>query len=148
MPRKSTYKTKHMDELLAYMKEMKGQHVTVNDVSVHFANAGTAIGTTTLYRNLERLVEQGVVAKYVIDGTSSACFEYVGRDEKEQETCYHCKCEKCGKVIHLACDEVACLGNHIMEHHGFAIDYHRTVFYGLCAECREEEAPKMFGHMK
>ncbi len=144
MPKK-TYKTKHLEEIQTYLKSMNGTHVTAQDVSRHFASAGICVGTATIYRNLERLVEQGLVAKYTVDGTSSACFEYIGEEEHRHgdHPCYHCKCEDCGKIIHLECDEVKELGRHILNEHGFTIDYTRTVFYGLCADCkkkREEQA--------
>lgn len=83
------------------------------------------------------MVEQGLVAKYVVDGTSSACFEYLGHDEHcHKHICFHCKCEKCGKVIHLECGEMAHLGEHMLADHGFQWDFTRTVFYGICEECR------------
>lgn len=83
------------------------------------------------------MVEQGLVAKYVVDGTSSACFEYLGHDEHcHKHICFHCKCEKCGKVIHLECEEMTHLGEHMLADHGFQWDFTRTVFYGICEECR------------
>ena len=51
----------------------------------------------------------------------------------------HCKCEKCGKLIHLHCDEVESLKKHMMEHHSFEMDSLRTVFYGICNECRNNK---------
>lgn len=90
-----------------------------------------------MYRQLDRMVEQGLVAKYVVDGTSSACFEYLGHDEHcHKHICFHCKCEKCGKVIHLECGEMTHLGEHMLADHGFQWDFTRTVFYGICEECR------------
>jgi Fur family ferric uptake transcriptional regulator len=84
------------------------------------------------------MVKQGIVAKYTIEGTSSACFEYVGEsDDCEPLNCYHCKCEKCGRLIHVQCEEVAHLGQHMLEEHGFEVDTLRTVFYGICGECRK-----------
>lgn len=136
----SQYKTKQMEEILAYLKSVQGSHVTVNDICGHFKKEGIAVGTTTVYRNLERMVHQGLVAKYTIDATSSACFEYIGsREGCGQPDCFHCKCEKCGKVIHLHCGEVMSFGQHVLEHHDFEMDSQRTVFYGVCGECRQKE---------
>ena len=133
---KAPYKTKQMTELLTFLKSVQGSHVTVSDICAYFQTKGIAVGTTTVYRHLEKMVKEGVVAKYVVDGTSSACFEYIGGHEMEnQVVCYHCKCEKCGKLIHLQCNEVASLKQHMMEHHNFAMDPLRTVFYGICSEC-------------
>ncbi len=136
MGRKTQYKTKQMTELLNFLKSTQGTHVTVNDICHHFENEGISVGTTTVYRNLEKMVKEGLVAKYIVEGTSSACFEYIGTKENcMQPVCYHCKCEKCGKLIHLKCNEVDSLIQHIIKHHGFEINALRTVFYGICKEC-------------
>lgn len=135
---KAPYKTRQMSEILTFLESVQGSHVTVSDILEHFQTKGIEVGTTTVYRHLEKMVKEGVVAKYVVDGTSSACFEYVGTAKNETRTsCYHCKCEKCGKLIHLHCDEVENLKQHIIEHHGFEMDSCRTVFYGICDECRK-----------
>ena len=137
---KAPYKTKQMTELLTFLKSVQGSHVTVNDICEYFQKKGISIGTTTVYRHLEKMVGEGLVAKYVVDGTSSACFEYMGSHEKEnQMVCYHCKCEKCGKLIHLQCNEVESLKQHMLEHHGFEMDSLRTVFYGICSECKKTQ---------
>ena len=58
----------------------------------------------------------------LIDGSSSS-LEYTGdsRHEDVQRATYHCKCEKCGKLIHLQCSEVENLTQHMKEHHGFKL---------------------------
>ena len=91
--------------------------------------------------NLEKLVDEGLVKKYNIDAGSPACFEYVGSGGHcgPAEECFHCKCEKCGRLIHLQCDELNMIKKHILDEHAFAIDVYRTVFYGLCEFCREPE---------
>lgn len=136
---KAPYRTRQMTELLAFLKSVQGSHVTVTDICDYFHQKGIAVGTTTVYRNLEKMVQEGLVAKYVVDGTSSACFEYTGGHKEEETSCYHCKCEKCGKLIHLQCHEVELLKLHILEHHDFEINSQRTVFYGICSECRKNQ---------
>ena len=70
---KAQYKTKQMAELISYLKKEEGRHVTVSEISDYFTEKGISVGTTTIYRNLEKMVEEGIVAKYTVDGTSSAC---------------------------------------------------------------------------
>ncbi len=136
MYQKAPYRTKQRNELLAYLETVPGQHVTVSDVCAYFKAHGKTIGTTTVYRQLEKMVDEGLITKYIIDGNSPTCFEYVGEHTHEtEEVCYHCKCEVCGRLIHLHCDELPDLERHILERHGFAINPMRTVFYGVCAEC-------------
>ena len=138
MGTKAPYQTKQMKQILAYLQTIEGTHVTAADVCSYFKEQGINVGTTTVYRNLEKMVEQRLVAKYNVDGTSSACFEYLGAEEHCHKTsCFHCKCEKCGKLIHIQCDEIECLSRHMTEHHDFQLDPKRTVFYGICNECRK-----------
>lgn len=136
--RRSRYQTKQMAQMLQFLEERKGMHVTAGDISTYFKEQGISVGTTTVYRHLDRMVEQGLVAKYVVDGSSSACYEYIG-DSCSKNACYHCKCEVCGKLIHLHCEEVETLCRHMKEHHDFVMDPQRTVFYGICSDCRKEK---------
>ena len=103
------YKTKQRQALLDYFSSVKGQHVTVGDVCAHFQAQGVPIGKTTVYRQVEALAEAGVLRKYVIDESSAACFAF----EEEPPHCQalHCKCEQCGKLLHLSADTCLIAGN-------------------------------------
>lgn len=161
MNNKTQYNTKQHEEILEYLKSIRGEHVTAAEVYKHLAGqeheadqdnieedkaaacdrAGSKkkIGQATVYRQLDRLVEEGLVDKYIIDQNSPACFEYIGTGECGKGLCVHGKCLKCGRLFHLHCDEIKTLEEHLREHHGFTPDFHHTVIYGLCEECRAEE---------
>ena len=149
---KTQYNTKQHDEVLEYLKAMRGTHVTAADVYRYFAdernsgaaeeNGGRKIGQATVYRQLERLVEEGLADKYIIDQNTPACFEYIDHDECGEGLCVHGKCLKCGKLFHLHCDELVDLQEHLKEHHGFIPDFHHTVIYGLCNDCAKSAAVK------
>lgn len=126
-----------MDELLAFLQSVRGYHVTVHEIYQQLKREGSAIGMTTVYRHLDRLVQKGEVAKYTIEGTNAACFEYIGdRKIVESSSYYHFKCEECGQLLHVQCAEVSRLCRHMLDHHEFEMDTTRTVFIGRCAECR------------
>ncbi len=134
------YKTKQREILLDYFETVPGVHVTAGDVCDYFRSHGAAIGQSTIYRHLERLVDEGIINKYIIDGNSPACFEYVAPDSHvDAEICLHCKCEKCGKLIHLHCGELEAIQSHLSQAHHFSLNPVRTVFYGLCEQCRQGE---------
>ena len=136
MAEKSGYMTKQREELMEYLETVPGVHITVNDVCDFFRQNGRNIGTTTVYRQLERMVDEGIVNKYILDANTPACFEYVPEHAgHENEICFHAKCEKCGKLIHLNCEELTCIQEHLREHHQFTLDPLRTVFYGICEQC-------------
>ena len=134
------YRTQQREELLAYLRSVPGRHVTVADICDYLREQGRPVGTSTIYRHLERMVDEGLVNKYILDAGSPACFEYIGDDGACGESvCFHCKCEKCGKLIHLHCGELEEISVHLLKEHQFSIDTRRTVFYGLCHDCLEEE---------
>ena len=85
MSNRKHYQTKQRDELLTFLKDRSGQHITVSDICEHFKSKDKPIGTTTIYRQLEKMVDQGIVAKYVIDVGSPACFEFVGAEGHHEE---------------------------------------------------------------
>ncbi len=138
MAARSPYRTRQQEELMAYLRSEAGSHHTAAQIRDHFAAQDRAIGTTTIYRQLERFVEEGSVRKYMLETGDCACYEYV----EKKGSCsshFHCKCERCGRLIHLECDELKEIREHLLTHHGFSWDFGRTVFYGICEECRKEE---------
>jgi len=141
MSERTQYKTKQKEELVNFLETMPGKHVTVAEVCEHFRSRGASIGTTTVYRQMEKLVDEGILNKYILDAGAPACFEYIDKDKDcHERECFHCKCEKCGRLIHLHCGDLTEVEHHIKDHHGFVINPLRTVFYGICADCAGENS--------
>ncbi len=136
---RSKYKTKQQEIIIGYLISSKGNHVTISDICDHIHEQGLSVGQSTIYRQMDHLVEEGIVNKYVVDVNSPACFEYVGEENDDEQTpCVHLKCEKCDKLIHLKCNEMQELEHHLLGHHNFKIDPARTVLYGICEKCQKE----------
>lgn len=137
-----SYKTKQREYILAFLRSCGGKHITVVEIVRHLQDCGTPVGTATVYRNLEQLVEEGIVRKYVLDGKTGACYQFL---EALPDSChehFHLKCTCCGQLFHVSCDYLSQLGMHLLEHHGFVVDHTKTVLYGLCADCVEKQAEK------
>ena len=133
---KVQYRTQQREELLDCLRATPGRHVTVAEICDQLKAQGRPVGTTTIYRHLERMVDEGLVAKYILDANTPACFEYIGEGNPCGDTvCFHCKCEKCGRLIHLHCDELEGIAAHLLAEHHFTLNAHRTVFYGVCSDC-------------
>ena len=132
-----SYKTKQQSELIKYLETIPGVHFTVKSLAEHFEKEGSTLGVTTIYRQLDKMVGEGIVKKYVFDGNSPACYEFTPNGMKKDGVVqFHCKCEKCGVVIHLHCEDMMFISTHLLEHHSFELNPMRTVFYGLCEKCR------------
>lgn len=135
-----SYNTKQSCEILNFLKDNAGSHFTSQEISDHFRKQGINIGQATIYRRLDRLTTDGQVNKYIIDEKSPACYEFIGTEHCSQGKCYHMKCEQCGRLIHLNCDEINAFFEHVSEEHGFVLDPKRTVFYGICNECNNSDS--------
>lgn len=126
------YKTKHKTEIIKFLKENDDKHLTIGEIQKELKD----IPIATLYRLMDSLVEEGVVRKYITSPNSPCCFQYsdCGHDHHH----FHLVCEKCGKLIHLDCDEVDHLVEHINDEHGFKVDISKVNLYGVCDECAKE----------
>ena len=130
------YKTKQREQLLDYLKTVPGKHITVGEICGFLRDNGAVISTTTVYRQLEKMVNEGIVNKYIIDANSPACFEYIEKEINcHEHECFHCKCEKCGKLFHMHSEELEELQEELKAKHRFSMDPRRTVFYGVCDAC-------------
>ena len=136
MNNKANYKTKQKEQMIDFFAEHEHEHVNAREVYDSLKERGIRIGLTTVYRHLEQLTREGMLVKSVVDENTPACFEFTGHHVHENHSCYHCKCIKCGKLIHLNCDEITKLEKHISSEHGFLIQPQRTVFFGLCENCQ------------
>ncbi len=137
MPDRTTYHTLQEKSLLKYLSARRGTHLTAARIRDDFAAEGSPMGLATIYRHMDRLVRRGLARKYVLGTGDGACYEYLGEEERNECAAhFHCKCEGCGALIHLDCDELAAIREHLLAHHGFAWNSGRTVFYGLCERCQ------------
>ncbi len=132
---KTLYRTRAQKSLMDYLKSTPGIHHTAAEIKAHFAGQDDHIGTATIYRQLERFVEEGSIQKYILGPGESACYSFV--EEKSCGVHFHCKCEVCGRLIHLNCEELKEIQSHLLEHHHFYWNAGKTVFYGICENCQK-----------
>jgi len=134
MKRSETYNTKQRELILEYIISLKDAHVTAAQIIEHFEKEVSRIGRTTIYRHLDKLTESGKIRRYITDGITGACFQYV--DDKEN--CHihlHLKCESCGELQHLECNTLTEIQQHIFKRHSFEVNALKTVLYGKCVTC-------------
>ena len=131
---KAEYNTKQRALIVDFLKE-NSAHVSAKDILSHLAEQGVNIGIATVYRTLDRLCEQGVVKKFVIDERRGACYQYAQGAECDEH--FHLKCVSCGALIHMDCGFLREMEEHILADHGFTVSSGKTVIYGVCAKCNK-----------
>lgn len=138
MKKDSGYNTAQKEKLMDFLISSREKHTSVQEISAYLRSEGTPVGTATIYRQLDKLVDKGIVRKFVIDGKTGACYQYIENDKECREH-FHLKCLSCGRLIHLSCGQLMDINHHIAERHGFIVDPSQTVFYGRCADCSGAE---------
>lgn len=129
------YRTRQREVILEFLKNSDSRHVSIEEVLEHIKAAGEKVGRTTIYRYMEKLTDEGVLRKYFIEEGTGACYQYVNPQKNCREH-FHLKCLKCGSLIHVECEYLEQIGSHILTHHGFEVDNTKTVFYGICRDCK------------
>ena len=127
------YKTKQQMAILDCLKMNGKNYVTVVDIEKFLKDKNCSVGITTIYRHLEKLEQDGVVARINVEKQQGACYQYVAGDDNND--CFYIECEKCGQVTKMECHHLAELYNHVNADHHFHINPKKTVFYGKCAKC-------------
>lgn len=133
---RKNYRTRQQEALERYFRLNPGLCVTADDIYMYFVNSGEKIGKATIYRCLDRMVENGELRRFIMESGEGAMYQLVDSGSGCDRH-FHLKCTCCGSVIHMDCDFMDEFDRHIMQHHGFMVDNGRTVIYGLCGECRD-----------
>lgn len=125
------YNTKQKTHILSFFKDNAANHYTADEVCDAIKSNG--VSRATVYRTVEKLVEDGVLLKFNFGKGQSACYQFCGH-EHENGT-YHFVCTSCKTVQHLHCDILNDLQAHLNSDHALKIDRSLTVLYGTCRRC-------------
>ena len=112
-----------IEELIEGMRASYGDHVP---------------GTSTVYRLMNRLVEEGVVKRFVKGHSRRFLYQAV-RDEHCRSH-LHLKCIGCGKLLHLDEHISDTLLDTIRATNDFSVNEEETVLFGECSTCTRGKA--------
>jgi Fur family ferric uptake transcriptional regulator len=127
------YKTKQQSAIIDCLKIKKNNCVTVVEIEKYLQENNCPVGVTTIYRHLEKMERDGIVARINVNKHQGACYQYVGSDYEDD--CFFIECEDCGKISKMACHHLSELYNHVNADHHFNVNPRKTIFYGKCEKC-------------
>lgn len=134
----SSYVTASRRKILDFLKESDERSVTAADVDAYLKAQNSEVNITTVYRYLDKLAKEGTIMKYVAEKGGQSAYQYVNPARRCSEH-LHLKCLKCGRIIHLDCQFMKEISNHMSKDHGFSLHCENSILYGICRECREKE---------
>lgn len=141
MKTRKPYNTQQRDIIIRFLKDNQDKCLTARNIYNGLINDGTRIGEATVYRQLERFISEGIVLKYTDNENTGAFYRYID-SIYECDNHFHLMCVNCGELIHMNCEFIKYLEQHILTDHNFSIDSGRTVLYGLCSGCKTKECSK------
>ena len=112
----SGYATISRKKILEFLKKNSDRTVAVADIDHYLRTQDCEVNITTIYRYLDKLAKDGTVIKYVAEKGNQAVYQYVELGHHCEEH-LHLQCVKCGKIIHLECEFMDEISEHILKDH-------------------------------
>lgn len=128
---RNSYHTQQRCALLAFLSAHADKQFTVEQLLTAMGDA--APGRSTVYRALDRLVEEGTVRRFAPESGGSAAYQAM--DPGHCDAHLHLKCVDCGRLIHLDTGVSDALQADLLRAAGFTVDGRSTTIYGTCAAC-------------
>jgi Fur family ferric uptake transcriptional regulator len=112
-----------------------GEHLSVEGIQRRLHEQGSHVGTATIYRSLDVLVESGLVRAHDF-GEGFKRFEPLLTPGQHG----HLVCSRCGRVTEFSTDRFERLLPMVADEHDFQHQTHRVEIRGLCRVCRAADA--------
>ena len=129
MSKRKSYNTKQKNIILEEIQNQK-KEFTVKDI---YSKLENQVGLTTIYRLIDKLVEDGKLSKNI--DNNIPYYQYL--EECEEKNHFYLKCKKCKKMIHIDCDCIENLSTHIKKNHQFQLDKEHIIINGYCNKCKK-----------
>ena len=128
------YQTKQQQAVLRCLQERAEECLSAADLSEDLRQSGLTVGLATVYRQLDKLTQQGLVHKVTTE--EGALYQFCPQAGHPHD-CFLLRCEGCGRMVHLDCAHLENVCQLLAAEHNFRIDPQRTVLTGLCDRCQE-----------
>lgn len=109
------------------------RHVDADQLLAAMRERGLEISRATVYRNLDLLVECGLVQRQRL-GRRRHVYEHLHTGQTHD----HLICTGCGRVVEFVSRAIASLQGEICRAHGFDPEFHSLQIQGLCNLCSTE----------
>ena len=93
------YSTKQQQAVLHCLETRGEAPLTAAALAEELRQNGSPVGLATVYRQLERLAQSGMVHK--INTEEGAFYQYCPHQAEAHHSCFLLRCEDCGRIVHL-----------------------------------------------
>lgn len=129
------YKTKTKDFIEEFIQNHKNVRFSAAELFESLKTSGEVINMATVYRNLDKLTENGKLIKSK-NPSDDCCYYQYAEPSAHCDDHLHIQCCKCGKVLHLGGHEVEPFYEYLKNKMGFEINFKESTLSGLCQQCQ------------
>ncbi len=126
--------TPQRELVLAVMHQLEAP-ATAEEIYTRVKAVNRGVDISTVYRTLELLREFRLVEVFDTGGIRK--YEHLGLEPPH----HHLVCRRCGKSIAIPMEALQELADRLERQYGFALTDEGLTLLGLCATCREANAP-------
>ncbi len=123
----NTRNTKQKEIILSALQQMHN-HPSILELYEQVREFDSSIGQATVYRNVSKLVEEGLILKIP---TNDGVDHYDGNCMNH----YHFMCQKCHKLYDLYDDSFVPFLKKVGKGRNFKVDRVHLLLEGICHEC-------------
>ncbi len=128
------YQTKQRKALLTFFESHPDEIFSAKQIAEHMQ--ADELSMSAVYRNLTELESEGTIQRAAKGGSKQAFYRFVGAESCKNHL--HLACSRCGKTFHMDLPESAVLMDRVKDSSDFRIDSAKTVLYGVCGNCKEQ----------
>lgn len=122
-------------KILQLLEASEKRHVSAEEVYRMLIENAEDIGLATVYRVLTQFEGAGLVSRHHFEGGQSV-FELNRGGHHD-----HLVCIRCGRVVEFLDEVIEQRQRDIAEQHGYVIEDHALLIYGVCGRCERVEDP-------
>ncbi len=130
------YQTEQKRLLCEYLRRHSALPQSIHQIAEGLRAEAPALapGKSTVYRLVNRLVEQGEVRRFVRGNSRHFVYQMLSCAAPAGHL--HGRCLVCGRIVHIDAPTSHELGR-LLGRAGFVLDEGQTTLLGLCAACGE-----------
>ena len=110
------------------------KNFSANDITEHLSYLGHKHSNSTIYRILEEMVKNGILAK---NHDTAGITRYYFLENCDKTSHFYIICRDCKEAYHVDCELIDKLYQHFFDDHGFIIAQKNLQIDGLCRKCQK-----------
>ncbi len=137
MPLKREYNTKARRLIIEFLEKYSDNTVSATDIINYLKKTDITVNKATVYRCLNKLNKEKRLLKFTDEETQKSVYRLIN-EESDCNEHLHIKCVNCGRLMHLECELMEEIRNHLHNDHGYELKCDGSIIYVVCNKCRNK----------